>query len=207
MHYLRQILFVAALSSCLSANGNAKTPDVEQLRDLLQPISSLSAQFDQQIIDSNGIETQRAKGLFQLAQPYTLRWVVSEPMPQQVISDGQTLWLYDEDLEQVIVQSVDSSINSTPVMLFSGDLQQLNRTYSVLQISKGLFELTPKQNKSLFALIRLDFSNKVPKSLVMVDNLGQTTTINLTSVVVNPEISADQFIFKIPDGIDVIHND
>lgn len=207
MHYVKHILFTIALSGCLSAQGNDTASASQQLQQLLQPISSLSAQFEQQTIDANGIEIQRATGQLQLAQPYKLHWVVSEPMPQQLISDGQTLWLYDEDLEQVIVQSVDSSINSTPIMLFSGDLQRLNLSYSVLQTSKGVFELTPVQNESLFASIRLDFNHKIPTSLVMTDNLGQITRINLTSVSVNREIPADLFTFKIPDGTDVIRND
>ena len=207
MYYLKHILFSVAISGCLSAQGNEKTPDSQQLQELLQPISSLSAQFEQQTTDVNGVEIQQAIGQLQLAQPYKLHWVVSEPMPQRLISDGQTLWLYDEDLEQVIIQSVDSSINSTPIMLFSGDLQRLNLLYSVLQISKGIFELTPKQNESLFASVQLGFSNKVPTSLVMTDNLGQITRINLTSVSVNREIPADLFNFKIPDEIDVIRND
>ena len=207
MHYVKHILFTIALSGCLSAQGNDTASASQQLQQLLQPISSLSAQFEQQTIDANGIEIQRATGQLQLAQPYKLHWVVSEPMPQQLISDGQTLWLYDEDLEQVIVQSVDSSLNSTPIMLFSGDLQRLNLSYSVLQTSKGVFELTPVQNESLFASIRLNFNDKIPTSLVMTDNLGQITRINLTSVSVNREIPEDLFTFKIPDGADVIRND
>ena len=207
MHYIKHILFTIVLSGSLSAQGNDTASASQQLQQLLQPISSLSAQFEQQTIDANGIEIHRATGQLQLAQPYKLHWVVSEPMPQQLISDGQTLWLYDEDLEQVIVQSVDSSINSTPIMLFSGDLQRLNLSYSVLQTSKGVFELTPVQNESLFASIRLNFNDKIPTSLVMTDNLGQITRINLTSISVNREIPEDLFTFKIPDGTDVIRND
>lgn len=207
MHYVKHILFTIALSGCLSAQGNDKASDSQQLQALLQPISSLSAQFEQQVIDANGLETQRAAGLLYLAQPNKLRWVVSEPMPQQLISDGQTLWLYDEDLEQVVVQPVDSNIDSTPIMLFSGDLQRLNHTYSVLQTSKGVFELTPKKNDSLIASIRLDFNDKIPTSLAMTDNLDQITRINLTNLSVNREIPADLFTFKIPDDTDVIRND
>lgn len=207
MHYIKHVLFIITLSSCLSAQGNDKASDSQQLQRLLQSISSLSAQFEQQVIDANGLETQRAAGLLQLVQPNKLRWVVSEPMPQQLISDGQTLWLYDEDLEQVLVQPVDSSIDATPIMLFSGDLQRLNLTYSVLQRSKGVFQLTPKKNDSLFASIRLDFNGTKPTSLVMTDNLGQITKINLTSVSLNRQIPADLFTFKIPDDTDVIRND
>lgn len=207
MHYIKHILFTIVLSGSLSAQGNATASASQQLQQLLQPISSLSAQFKQQVIDANGLEAQRAAGLLQLAQPNKLRWIVSEPIPQQLISDGQTLWLYDEDLQQVVVQPVDSNIDSTPIMLFSGDLQRLNLTYSVLQTAKGVFELTPKKNESLFVSIRLRFSDKVPRSLVMTDNLGQITRINLTSVSVNREIPADLFIFKIPDDTDVIRND
>jgi outer membrane lipoprotein carrier protein len=60
------------------------TPEViQQLRDLLQPITSLSARFQQQITDGDGYKLQASEGLFQVSQPNRLRWVIETPMPQR----------------------------------------------------------------------------------------------------------------------------
>ena len=41
MHYVKHILFTIALSGCLSAQGNDKASDSQQLQALLQPIVEL----------------------------------------------------------------------------------------------------------------------------------------------------------------------
>jgi outer membrane lipoprotein carrier protein len=128
-------------------------------------------------------------------------------MPQQVISDGITLWLYDPDLEQVIIQPFDTNIESTPAMLFSGDLDRLDSTYFILESSDGVFGLTPEEGGSLFSSLQITFANRVPTAMALTDNLGQVTRITLSEVVYNPAIPAELFVFEIPDGIDVIRND
>lgn len=207
MHYIKHLLLIIIITGSLGIQAKDNPSDSQQLGVLLEPITSLSAEFEQRTIDANGIEVQRASGIFQIAQPSNLRWTLTDPMPQQVISDGQTLWLYDEDLEQVIVQPFENNFDATPALLFSGDLQQLNLTYHVSRISEGSFELRPKQNDSLFASIQLHFDNTLPRLIILTDNLGQTTKITLADVSLNPAISADQFTFQIPDHIDVIRND
>jgi outer membrane lipoprotein carrier protein len=207
MRLINYIATTLCLIAGLSAQAGGNPEDIQQLRELLQPITSLSAQFEQQITDANGFEMQTSSGLFQVAQPNKLRWIVSEPMPQQVISDGITLWLYDPDLEQVIIQPFDTNIESTPAMLFSGDLDRLDSTYFILESSDGVFGLTPEEGGSLFSSLQITFANRVPTAMALTDNLGQVTRITLSEVVYNPAIPAELFVFEIPDGIDVIRND
>ena len=207
MRLIKSIAATLCLIASLCAQAGGNPEDIQQLRELLQPITSLSAQFEQQITDANGFEMQTSSGLFQVAQPNKLRWIVSEPMPQQVISDGITLWLYDPDLEQVIIQPFDTNIESTPAMLFSGDLDRLDSTYFILESSDGVFGLTPEQGGSLFSSLQITFANRVPTAMALTDNLGQVTRITLSEVVYNPAIPAELFVFEIPDGIDVIRND
>ena len=207
MRLIKSIATTLCLVTSLTTQAGGTPEDIQQLRELLQPITSLSAQFEQQISDANGFEMQFSTGLFQVAHPNNLRWIVSEPMPQQVISDGITLWLYDPDLEQVIIQPFDASIESTPAMLFSGDLDRLDSTYFILESSDGVFGLTPEEGGSLFSSLQITFANRVPTAMALTDNLGQVTRITLSEVVYNPAIPAELFVFEIPDGIDVIRND
>jgi outer membrane lipoprotein carrier protein len=193
------------LSFNIQAGGNAE--DIQQLRNLLQPISSLSAQFKQQVTDADGFQLQQSEGLFQVAQPNNLRWIVEQPMPQQVISNGLTLWLYDPDLEQVIVQPFDASIESTPAILFSGDLTRLDSAYFIRQLSPDVFQLTPDQGGSLFSELQIIFVDQLPASISLTDSLGQVNRIAFSDVQLNPSLPAALFEFEIPGDIDVINND
>ena len=137
MQLLKSIVSLLSLPLALGAYASDDGGDIQQLLDLLEPIVSLSAQFEQHMVDANGVELQQSNGLFQVAKPNSLRWIVEQPMPQQVISDGNSLWVYDPDLEQVMVQPFTGDIQSAPAMLFSGDLQALDSAYLVEQLSAG----------------------------------------------------------------------
>jgi len=207
MQLLKSIVSLLSLPLALGAYASDDGGDIQQLRDLLEPIVSLSAQFEQHMVDANGVELQQSNGLFQVAKPNSLRWIVEQPMPQQVISDGNSLWVYDPDLEQVMVQPFTGDIQSAPAMLFSGDLQALDSAYLVEQLSAGSFLLTAEQGTSLFSSVQIDFDNLLPTVIALTDNLGQVTRISFSELEYNPPLGADLFVFEIPLGVDVIRND
>ena len=206
MRVLKSIASLLALVAAFTTQAAGTAEDVKQLRELLQPISSLSAQFNQRISDADGFELQVSEGLFEVSQPNKLRWIVKHPMPQQVISDGITLWVYDPDLEQVIIQPFDKDVAATPAILFSGDLDSLDSVYFVERLEEGSFLLTPVQQGTLFRSTAIQFDGDKPSAIVLTDTLGQVTRISFTGLKLNPPISADQFVFKIPLGIDIIDN-
>ena len=200
------LTLIISLSAAINSHAGGAAEDIQQLRDLLQPITSLSARFQQQITDADGYELQNSEGLFEVSQPNNLRWVVEMPMPQQIIADGETLWIYDPDLEQVIIQPFNEDIAATPAILFSGDLDQLDQAYFVTQLAGGHFELKPERGGSLFDSMIIRFDQAKPASITLTDTLGQTTHISFSQLELNPPLSGDQFVFQIPDGVDVINN-
>jgi len=206
MGLIRHAVLIIGLICCSQLQAGGSQEDIQGLRELLQPITSLSAQFTQRITDAEGFQLDSSVGLFEVAQPARLRWHVVEPLPQQIISDGTTLWIYDPDLEQVIIQPFNQDIAATPAILFSGDLDQLDSAYFVREESPGLFTLTPERAGSLFNNMQIEFVNRRPVSIALTDNLEQTTKITFTELQINPAISADRFVFEIPVNIDVINN-
>lgn len=206
MGFIRRAVLIIGLAFCSQLQAGGSAEDIQSLRDLLQPITSLSAQFTQRITDAEGFQLDSSRGLFEVAQPAKLRWIVVEPLPQQIISDGSTLWVYDPDLEQVIIQPFNQDIAATPAILFSGDLDKLDSAYYVREDSPGLFTLTPERAGSLFKSMQIEFINQQPVSIALTDNLEQTTEITFAELQVNPRISADRFDFEIPATVDVINN-
>jgi outer membrane lipoprotein carrier protein len=199
-----------AFLACTFVYGETSATDSQKLQSLLEPINSLSASFTQSIYDSGGYELDSSEGQFKVASPAKVFWHVTAPLEQQVISDGHTLWIYDPDLDQVVINKVDNRINTTPAVLFSGNLESLEASYEVEQKSFSIdapsFLLTPRENGSLFATIELQFATFNPSAIIITDTLGQSTAIILDDLLLNPLLEAEIFIFSIPSGVDVINN-
>lgn len=204
---LFQLLILGILFFTLIAPVMADEPSVQRLTKLLNQMSSLDADFQQRILDARGSRLQEVSGHLSLQRPGQFYWQTENPFPQTVISDGETLWLYDPDLEQVTVQQVDSSVSRTPAMLLSGDVTSMGEKFDVNRIRSGEAEeflLQPKEEDSLFEELRLNFSQQQLVSLLLVDSLGQRTSIELFDRKLNTALDSDRFTFQIPEDVDVI---
>lgn len=67
-------------------------------------VSAAEGAFRQRVVDRSGKLVNEAEGIFAFRRPGAFLWNYEKPWKQQVVSDGQTLWLYDEDLMQVTVK-------------------------------------------------------------------------------------------------------
>jgi len=169
-------------------------------------MNSLSADFTQKIMGQDNNQLQRLTGNLSLKKPNQLHWNVLAPMPQLVISDGKLVWLYDPDLEQVVIQSFSDDFMANPISILLGDLDQLNRDFTVSLISDDRFSLKPKQKNSLFMAIQLRFIDSVLSRIDYQDNFGQNTQLTLSKVKLNPQFSKTAFVFDIPQAVDIINH-
>lgn len=207
----RFIGFFLALASVFVFSMTAQaepTSAAAQLGKLLTNMKSLDADFQQRILDAKGSRLQEVSGHLSLARPGKFYWETENPFPQTVVSDGETLWLYDPDLEQVTVQQVDPAQSRTPAMLLSGDIASIEERFTIKLTREGTqlkeFLLIPTGQESLFEELRLSFVAGELASLLLSDSLGQRTSIELFSTQLNPELPDDRFTFTVPDDIDVI---
>lgn len=176
------------------------------LQQLLSPVNSLSAEFSQHIKDIDNNQYQTTSGNLSLMKPNHLRWNVVSPIPQLVVSDGKKFWLYDPDLEQVIIQSVSDDFMASPIRVLLGNLNQLNNDFTVTAKPNNNFLLEPKLKHSSFVNVQLRFTHNILSHIIYKDNFGQTTELTLTNVVVNPSLTTDDFKFNIPKGVDIINH-
>ena len=207
----RFIGFFLALASVFVFSMIAQaepTPAAAQLGKLLTNMKSLDADFQQRILDAKGSRLQEVSGHLSLARPGKFYWKTENPFPQTVVSDGETLWLYDPDLEQVTVQQVDPAQSRTPAMLLSGNIDSIEERFTIKLTRESAqfkeFLLIPTGQESLFEELRLSFVAGELASLLLSDSLGQRTSIELFSTQLNPELPDDRFTFTVPDDIDVI---
>lgn len=202
---------IVLLSSSLSwANLPAKSSE-KQLFKLLNPVNSFSANFNQLLIDQKGQSLQTLSGVLHGQKPDKIYWSVLEPAAQTIVSNGSHLWLYDPDLEQVIIEPYTNNPEANPISLLLGDPKQLSENFKLLQQnnlagSTLQFLLEPVKLNSLYTGMTLEFKNGILSAISFADNLGQTTTLVLTEFTLNPVFKDNFFTFEIPLAVDIVNH-
>jgi outer membrane lipoprotein carrier protein len=200
---------VAASLFAAPAKAQENSDRVATLEAFLADVHTLQADFKQELwsADKQLIETQT--GTLLLERPNRFRWRYVEPTELLVVADGKKVWMYDAELAQVTVAPVDESIASSPALLLSGD-RNVRDSFDVVETyaSNGLswVKLAPKVAGGDFSSVSIGFAGKAPRRLELVDGLNQTTKIELSNLVMNPEIPQSEFHFEPPPGVDVIGN-
>jgi outer membrane lipoprotein carrier protein len=198
-------MFLATVGFLLPQWVNAGA--VDQLHRFLDSTRTLKAEFSQIVIAKNGRKPQQSSGFVAISRPGKLRWEIVKPYPQLIVGDGETIWVYDQELQQVTVRKAGQAIGSSPAALLAGnnDLEK-NFTLSDAGSSEGLswLEASPKNADSGFDKIRMGFSGADLKAMELSDSFGQTTQIRFGRLERNPVLPAANFKFTAPAGVDVI---
>lgn len=206
--FLRSTIAAVCLATLpLAALADDQAEAAERLNDLLSRAQTMTGGFSQMTLSSNGANLQETTGTLALKRPGMFRWHTDPPLEQLLVSDGQRIWLYDPDLQQVTIQTMDKRLSHTPALLLSGDVSQLQENFDI-EWSKGGsvqdFTLTPKEADSMFDSLRVSFSDGVINDMQMSDPVGQRTNILFRNVELNKPLDDAQFTFDVPDGVDVI---
>ena len=200
------VLFIFAL--LLIGPVAADEAAVKALSDRLVDMKSFQADFYQASLDAQGNMLTEAQGSFAVKRPGLLHWQAEPPLEQWIIADGEQLWLYDPDLEQVTVQPMSEDISQTPALLLSGEVDRLGEAYQVAQkvLDDGWvrFDLIPRAPDSLFEQLSLIFQGNVLMQMHLHDALGQRSSFEFSNSQVNPSLDDQLFQFTPPDGVDVI---
>ena len=180
---------------------------VARLTNLLNQAQTLTARFSQLTLDGSGTQLQETAGELSLKRPGLFRWHTDAPQEQLLVSNGQKVWLFDPDLNQVTIQTLDQRLTHTPALLLSGDVSQIRENFEIDYKEGGSvvdFILKPKAKDSLFDSLRLSFRNRVLNDMQLIDSIGQRTNILFLNVKMNEPVDDGQFTFDIPEGADVI---
>lgn len=210
MHRFKCLLLVFILILPITQASSEESVASQSLSNLLGSIDTLSGEFTQALSDANGDIFETSSGYFFLAQPNKVKWVVVDPMPQEIVSNGKDLWIYDPDLEQVIIQPYDSELVASPANLFSSKSKDLDNEFDITLIDSGLatkrFLLKPIVTSTLYQTLKIEFQSHKPVSLEFSDALEQSTRIDLKNIVVNSKLADKLFVFEIPPNIDIFNH-
>jgi outer membrane lipoprotein carrier protein len=196
----------AALLSCTSTFIQA-SPGIDSLKYFFDQINSFEAAFGQEVLDETMDSLDHGKGKVWIKRPGLFRWDYEPPEAQEIVGDGDRVWIYDIELEQVTVRNQQQALGRTPAILLagSGDLEQ---NYTVIDIgTQGRFDwvnLIPLDEESGFTEIRIGFEDNRLRLMELLDNLGQRTRMSFVDLKENQPISDSIFNFVPPPGVDVI---
>lgn len=188
------------LSSAACASG------LGQLRAFLETTKSARGVFVQSVAGKSGRKPQQSTGSFSLQRPGKFRWHYERPYAQLLVSDGEKLWSFDPDLNQVTVRKLGKALGSSPAALLSGgDLEQ---NFVLTDAGEGegfeMVDATPKAADGTFERVRIGLKDNLPRMMEIRDNFGQVTTLLFTEFHSNPPLGKDQFKFTPPKGADVV---
>ena len=193
------LLFLWAQNGCCDAVSDA-------LQTKLNAIRTMSASFTQ-VVRASKREISRSSGTMALSRPGRFRWQTKSPMEQLVLADGQHLWVYDVDLEQVTVKKQEKGLGGTAALFLSGYDDTVTRDFDVTTYKQGkkeYFDLHSKSSKANFQRMKLIFIGNELNGLELFDQLGQHTDVTLSQIKNNPVLASVLFQFKTPKGVDVV---
>lgn len=198
----RALFFVLAALLPLPALADGIT----QFRAFLQDNRGAQGSFVQTVLSKSGRKPQVSEGSFAFQRPGRFRWDYQKPYPQLLVGDGQKLWSWDKDLNQVVIKPLGEALGSTPAAILAGD-QAIEKNFEVTEAAPadGLewVDASPKAASS-FQSMRLGFAGGVLKRMELRDNFGQTTQLEFTRLERAPNLDPALFRFTPPKGADVI---
>ena len=200
------MLLLLSTGSALAAT-NAPKSGTDSLRRFFHEVNSFSARFKQVVLDETQNLVQESSGTLWIERPNKFRWDYEKPYKQQIVADGQRLWIYDAGLQQVTVRDLTGGLADTPAMLLAGKGRlEDNFTVQPLESQGGLewVQLKPRRKDSGYDDIRIGFAQGKLRAIEMVDGFGHTTRVTLDSPRENAHIESTRFSFKPPEGVDVV---
>lgn len=199
---------------CAQASGTA------QLKAFVAQVRSADGTFVQRQIkaavgsasQAQGQATRTSmatsSGTFQFARPGRFVWAYQKPYEQLLQSDGDKLYVWDKDLNQVTVRALNGALGASPaaILFGSNDLEK-NFTLRDAGVKQGIdwLELFPKSRDTQFERVVMGFREGNLEAMELHDVFGNVTLLTFSNIHKNPVLPTHTFKFAVPKGADVIN--
>jgi outer membrane lipoprotein carrier protein len=194
--------------------GNTWASGLESLEKFIKGVKTGRTEFTQVVTapakEGQAARTKKSSGIFEFSRPGRFKFVYKRPFEQFIVADGQTLWLYDVDLNQVSARKQAQALGSTPAALIASasDIAALQAdfTLSAAPDRDGLewVQATPKAKDSSLQYVRVGFKGADLAGLDILDSFGQLSSMRFLALEANVSLDSASFAFKPPAGADVI---
>ena len=199
----------ALVALAFSQTLMAQEGPIGELDLLLRDITTISADILQLIIESDGGVLEETEIKMLLKRPDKLYWETVSPFQELIVTNGEILWNYQPDLEQVTIEDWNSEDSELAAQLLNGRTETLSNDYYVAMINADdnkSFELSPKMSDSIYDLVTVSFIDDVLDMIHLDGRNGEQTVWQFNNLVMNSLIENNSFEFEVPDDIEVVSN-
>ena len=203
MKFFSLLLSATLLLSAASASAGAR----EDLAAFTKGLKGLDGQFTQQVYAPGGKLKETSSGRVAVSAPNLFHWEYVKPYAQLIVADGQSVWVYDPDLNQVSKRAQGEEEANSPLAILLNPAKLDRNFISKEQGSNNgvaWLQITPRNADAAFKSARLGFTAGSLSQLDYVDALGQRTVIVFSGFKRNPDFAADTFRYVPAKGVDVI---
>ena len=198
------ITWLPAAALLAVATPFAHAGALDQLRAFAAQTKSARGEFTQSIVKSG--QTKTSSGSFAFLRPGKFRWAYAKPFEQLLVADGEKLWIYDKDLNQVTVKKLGNALGESPAAILFGN-NDLEKSFVLKEAGArdGLewLDATPRGKDSTFSRVSIGFRNGAPEAMELHDAFGQVSRLAFRNLVRNADNAAGQFSFTPPKGADI----
>jgi len=182
---------------------------ISKVQKTYEGIQNIQADFVQLTTSSATKETQKADGLVYFKKPGMMKWEYKSPTNDIIVSDGRTIWAYQQDIGQVMVGNASDSSASISNNFLAG-MGNLKKDFDI-ELEKPdnnsyVLKLNPKvpQPNIQRLYIAVDKKTSLVKQTIVFDLLGNETKVIFENLKINQSVPANIFKFKIPEGVRVV---
>lgn len=209
------ILFFLLFAFTVHSNAQDKNLEsvIEGIQKKYEQINNFQALFTQTSEVKALNKTQNAEGEVWFKKPGKMRWNYNTPNKDQIVSDGKTLWFYDEDEEQVVetpLAQVSETQSTTTLLSGLGNIKELfDASFADagdMNLNGGyLVDLVPKGDEEYNKVtILVNEKDMMVNTIFLYDPFGNLTTVKLADIKIDTEVSDSLFSFKAPEGTEVV---
>jgi len=214
---------IVVIGASMFAAPQAFASGIEQLKAFVSQVKSARGDFVQKQVKAPSKAQSKAQGATDMAMPNLTTtssgtflferpgkfiWSYEKPYEQVLQADGDNLYVYDKDLNQVTVRKLGGALGASPaaILFGSNDLDQ-NFTLKDAGVKDGIdwLELTPKAKDTQFQRVGIGFRDGNLEAMELHDVFGNVTLLTFSNIQKNPPLKADTFKFVVPKGADVLN--
>lgn len=204
---------VLTLAVLVAAGPVSAQPLDEVVRDIEAAYGrmiDLRADFTQTAFNKSLNQAIPAEGTVYLKKGGKMRWEYAAPTPQQIVSDGKSIWIYTPELNQVNVGEAPKML-AGPAGSFLAGLGNLRAHFTVRFLNPArktsdegnyVLDLRPrKPEPSLRRLvIEVDPRDWLVRNAEVYDQFDNTVRMRFTKITANAGLPDRLFAFVAPKG-------
>ncbi len=206
---MRWVVALVLIAGASVARADVLHDVLARVQQRYESTKTMQADFRQTVESTALASPLKTSGKVAFEKPNRMRWDYDPPDKQTIVGDGQTLWLYQPDMNQVIKAPLGEAFQASTPLTFLSGLGQLDRDFTATLESETpeawVLRLVPKKDAALGTLgLTVRKSDAAIVEARITDAAGTTTRIAFSNERRNETIERARFTFTPPPGVDVV---